>query len=141
MHHIIYLSRTTQQLKPEELTTILVQARQSNDYVGITGALVYGEGKFMQILEGEKPAITALYERIVGDPRHRAIVKLADKPIEERTFLNWSMAFRELVPEQARALEGYLSPAQWEEIGFSTDSADAVLLEHMRGIIIGNENL
>jgi hypothetical protein len=136
MHHIIYLSRVSQKLKPEELVALLVKARRSNELAGITGAMVYGEGQFIQILEGEEAAVTALYERIVADPRHRSILKLADKPIVERTFIKWSMAFRELSPEQAAELVGYTSPAQWEQTFFASDTPDALLLNRMRNVVL-----
>jgi hypothetical protein len=136
MHHIIYLSRVSQKLSSEELVGLLVKARQSNKLAGITGAMVYGEGRFMQILEGEKAAVTGLYERIVADRRHQAILKLVDKPIKERTFLNWSMAFRELSPEQAVELEGYTSPTYWAQTSFATDSPDALFLNRMRDVVL-----
>jgi hypothetical protein len=136
MHHIIYLSRVSQKLSPEELVVLLKKARRSNELAGITGAMVYGQGQFVQILEGEKAAVTALYERIVADSRHRAILKLADKPIVERTFVEWSMAFRELSPEQAAELEGYASPAYWEQTSFASGSPDAMLLNRMRDVVL-----
>jgi hypothetical protein len=136
MHHIIYLSRVSQKLSSEELVALLLKARRSNQSAGITGAMVYGEGQFMQVLEGDAAAVTALYERIVADPRHQAILKLADKPIAERTFMDWSMAFRELSPEQAAELEGYTSPAYWEQTSFASDSPEAVFLNRMRDVVL-----
>jgi hypothetical protein len=136
MHHIIYLSRVSQKLSSEELVALLVKARRRNALAGITGAMVYGEGQFMQVLEGEATAVTTLYERIVADPRHQAILKLADKPVAERTFMEWSMAFRELSAEQAAELDGYTSPAYWEQTSFASDSPDAVFLNRMRNVVL-----
>lgn len=136
MHHIIYLSRVSEKLSSEELVTLLTKARRSNESAGITGAMVYGEGRFMQVLEGEAVAVTTLYERIVADSRHKAILKLADKPITERTFTDWSMAFRELSLEQAAELEGYTSPAYWEQSSFANESPDARLLNRMRDVVL-----
>jgi hypothetical protein len=136
MHHIIYLSRVSQKLGSEELVALLVKARRSNELAGITGAMVYGKGQFMQVLEGEAATVTALYERIVADPRHQSILKLADKPIAARMFVEWSMAFRELSPEQAAEMEGYTSPAYWKQTSFSSDSPDALLLNRMREVVL-----
>jgi hypothetical protein len=136
MHHIIYVSRATWQLSPVELINLLVQARQSNEVAGVTGAMVYGKNQFMQILEGEEAAVRALYERIVADPRHQAILKLADKPIAERTFLKWSMACRELAPKEMAALEGYVSPEQWAQMSFAGNPVDAVFLHRMRELVL-----
>jgi hypothetical protein len=136
MHHIIYLSRVSQKLRSEELVALLVKARRSNELAGITGAMVYGEGQFMQILEGEEAAVTGLYERIIADPRHQSILKLVDKSIAERTFVKWSMAFRELSSEQAAELAGFTSPAYWEQTFFASDSPDAVFLNRMRDVVL-----
>lgn len=136
MHHIIYLSRATQELSPQELVNLLLQARRKNEHAGITGALVYGGGQFMQVMEGEETAVQALYEQISSDPRHQFVFKMADKAIAARTFADWSMAFRELSPEQTAELQGYVSPGQWEQIALENNTADALLLRHMREIVL-----
>jgi hypothetical protein len=40
---------------------LLTQAREANAQQNITGAFVYGDGQFMQIIEGEEPALVMLY--------------------------------------------------------------------------------
>jgi hypothetical protein len=119
-----------------DLVGLLVIARMYNQNAGITGALVYGEGQFIQVIEGEEEAVRSLYDTIVRDPRHTSILKLADKPIAERTFSGWSMAFRELSPEQMVSLEGYITPAQWARTAVIIDSADGLLLKNMRDIVL-----
>ena len=52
MHHIIYLSRATRRPTDDELAILLTQARAANAQQNVTGALVYGDGQFMQIIEG-----------------------------------------------------------------------------------------
>ncbi|RZK36438.1 MAG: BLUF domain-containing protein [Hymenobacter sp.] len=136
MHHIIYISRATRQLSSIELIALLVQARRKNEAIGITGAMVYSEGQFMQVLEGDEATVTALYKCILADARHQAILKLADKPIAERQFLNWTMAFREITPAQMKGLDGYTSPAEWEQLSANNSSADTLLLKHMRKLVL-----
>ncbi len=136
MHQIIYLSRATQALTTMDLIGLLVRSRSHNQQVGITGSLVYGEGQFMQVLEGEEAAVRALYEAIVRDPRHRAILKLADKPVAGRIFAGWSMAFRELSPAHMAELEGYLTPAQWERAVPLHDAVNGPLLKRMHEIVL-----
>lgn len=62
--------------------------------------------------------------------------KLADKPIAERSFLHWSMAFRELSPGEFEDLVGYTSPEQWAQVSFSSDSVDVLLLERLRDLVL-----
>lgn len=136
MHHIIYLSRAVRELSPAELVSLLLESRTYNEQAGITGALAYGDKQFMQVIEGEETAVTELYGRIARDPRHQSVFKLADKAIAERSFESWSMAFREATPGEFADLTGYASPAEWQRIDFGSASADALLLERMRELVV-----
>lgn len=64
MHHIIYMSTASWPMTDAELKELLTQAQQGNERVGITGALVYGDGQFMQIMEGEQAALETLYAHL-----------------------------------------------------------------------------
>jgi hypothetical protein len=117
------------------LVIILMQARSLNEQHAITGMLVYGQGQFMQLLEGEEAVIGPLYERIARDPRHRNVFKLADKAIEARSFSQWSMAFEEVSAEQFRALTGYVSPEQLAAQLIASSEADRILLDKMKDLV------
>ena len=138
MHHIIYLSRAVREPSPAELVSLLLESRNHNEQAGITGALAYGDMQFMQVIEGEEVAVAELYERITRDPRHQSVFKLADKDIAERSFDNWSMAFRETTPGEFADLLGYTSPAEWKQLAFGSDSADSLLLERMRELVVAD---
>ena len=135
MHHIIYLSQAKADLTPADLLTILRQARANNQRQHVTGALVYGRGQFMQVLEGEEAVVTAIYQQIVTDPRHEAAFKLADKPIRGRSFQDWSMAFAELTSVQFDALTGYASPVEFEQQPSLGSLIDNLLLERMKELL------
>ena len=135
MHHIIYMSRATKSLTPATLAELLQQARQANEQHHITGALVYGEGQFMQLIEGEQSAVAALYERIAQDPRHEAVFKVADKAISTRSFTEWSMAFQPISLASFEHLTGYVSPAQLASRLQADSAADNLLLEKMKELM------
>ena len=61
----------------------------------MTGILVYYGGRFLQALEGEQPAVEAIFARIGKDHRHGDIRILARNTSvgKRRTFGDWSMAF------------------------------------------------
>ena len=46
---------------------------------------------FLQVLEGGRASVSALYNRIAQDPRHREVVLLHYEEIGERHFSSWSM--------------------------------------------------
>jgi hypothetical protein len=111
MHHIIYLSWATTPFSDEQLRTLLQEARSHNMSIGVTGILVYGNGCFLQVLEGEEATICALYDHIKQDARHRDVTAYANKAITQRAFADWAMAFQAATPAQFVQLAGYLPPA------------------------------
>ena len=66
-------------------------ARIYNQQQGITGILCYGNGQFLQCIEGEKSKIVTLQKRIFADKRHKNIQVLSLQAISERSFFDWRM--------------------------------------------------
>jgi len=88
---LLYASRAAQPLAPALLDSILAQARAHNPAHGITGILCHGGDTFMQVLEGGRDAVSALYGRIVRDDRHRDATLLHFEEMTERRFAGWTM--------------------------------------------------
>jgi hypothetical protein len=86
--------------RPSELDELLSKCRVNNARLGITGILLFNEGSFFQVLEGEKTAVELLYENISKDKRHNKATKIIMEPIKERSFANWSMGYPELTSEE-----------------------------------------
>jgi hypothetical protein len=93
MQRLVYISTARQILAPSELDGLLVQSRRNNAAVGVTGLLVVGGRRFIQALEGPAEAVGAVFRRIEQDPRHFAVVVLANQSIEMPTFGNWAMGY------------------------------------------------
>lgn len=66
-------------------------ARNFNQQQGITGTLCYGNGHFLQCIEGEKDKIAALTQRIFADNRHKNVQVLLLQVIKQRSFTDWRM--------------------------------------------------
>ena len=88
---LMYASRAVPAVDQEELIAILKKSKANNAKSGVTGALCFSEGIFIQVLEGGRSAVNRLYNRIVGDGRHTDVVLLSYEEIEERRFAGWSM--------------------------------------------------
>ncbi|MDP2409440.1 MAG: BLUF domain-containing protein [Pseudolabrys sp.] len=73
------------------LNAIMDAANRNNQRDGITGALLFDTLWFIQILEGEREAISATLRRIMADERHDAVTMMDARPIEARQFGNWWM--------------------------------------------------
>jgi hypothetical protein len=78
------------------LATILSQSRRNNEQLGVSGALLFSDGSFFQVLEGEASAVDELYITISRDPRHSRAVTIIREPIARRTFGEWTMGSAEL---------------------------------------------
>jgi hypothetical protein len=135
MHHIIYGSRAVRPFSDDDLLTLLLQARSYNLLHDISGALVYSQGQFMQVLEGDQQALNELYERIARDPRHNQLVRYADKAITERSFEEWSMAFQPVTEAQFAGLVGYVPAEDFADAAPSLGQADNLLLRLMKDLV------
>ncbi|WP_010219691.1 BLUF domain-containing protein [Sphingomonas sp. PAMC 26621] len=76
-----------------EIESMLATARRRNPAVGIGGALLVTEGRFVQALEGKQSDVQATFDRISLDPRHSDIEILCAQSSTRRRFTEWSMAF------------------------------------------------
>jgi hypothetical protein len=94
MRQIAYFSTAAVPQTPECVHAILVSSRINNRRSGITGLLVAGGNRYMQVIEGERPAVERLYATIRRDQRHLAVTTLLDRPVLIRSFADWSMAYR-----------------------------------------------
>lgn len=94
MVSLIYVSAATRLLNEEQLAVLLAQAREKNARLGVTGLLLYKDGDFMQVLEGEAEVVDRLMETIRRDPRHHDVIRILEQPIEKRSFGDWTMGFR-----------------------------------------------
>lgn len=88
---VIYLSDRAPKCSDEEITKILETSRINNGQKNITGVLLYSKTKFIQVLEGDKNDILALYDEIKKDERHRNVAMISLSPIKERFFPSWQM--------------------------------------------------
>ena len=107
LFQIVYTSTATDLIGGAELKEMLKGSVQRNKKAGITGLLLFKDGCFMQVLEGEKPAVQALFAKICRDPRHHKIIPLIQEPIERRQFPDSAMAFPNLDAPKLRELPGY----------------------------------
>jgi hypothetical protein len=96
MIKLCYVSNPVRKFTREELDTMLNQFRKKNLSLGITGLLLYRARSFCQFLEGEEAVVTALFNQIRSDNRHRNVALVYQEPIESRSFSGWSMKFEVL---------------------------------------------
>ena len=92
MVRLLYVSRSAGPQTTTVTRSILEKAQGHNSAQGITGVLCQGQGFFIQVLEGERSRVNALFRRIAADPRHKDVELLQYEEIQQRQFGKWSMA-------------------------------------------------
>ncbi|MGV3493216.1 MAG: BLUF domain-containing protein [Ramlibacter sp.] len=87
---LLYCSRAVD-TGNDAIESILAQSRQHNPVSGITGILCYGDGIFLQCIEGGRMQVSELFGSILKDARHKDVALLHFEEILERRFGGWSM--------------------------------------------------
>ena len=83
---ISYVSTANRTLNQDEVTELLDLTEIRNNNRGVNGLLIYSEGNFFEVIEGEKNMIMDLFEDIKEDPRHRNIMMVFKKEIDKPLF-------------------------------------------------------
>lgn len=114
-YQVIYSSQAAAPMSLADLEQILVDARTGNDRRGVTGALLYVDGVFLQILEGDRDTVLGLVGSIARDSRHTALHVFHEAEVEQALFSSWRMAYLNPTPGQMAAwlgLEGTATVGQ-----------------------------
>ena len=92
---ILYVSKLYDCDDPKnDLFDILTEALNFNALNSIYGALYYGNGYFVQCLEGKRDAIENLfYEKILKDRRHKNCKLMYSEDISKNLFSRWNMKY------------------------------------------------
>jgi hypothetical protein len=88
---LLYASRAKASSDAEIMSSILQQSRKNNPDQGITGLLCYSGDVYLQVLEGGRANVNALYNKISKDPRHTDVIVLDYEEVSERCFASWTM--------------------------------------------------
>ena len=99
-----YLSQSKLDWTDKAIDELLERSKHNNATRGITGAMIYANGYFMQLIEGPQIAVDKLYSAIEADPRHEVLSLLHSQEIKDRHFSDWAMEYRDSDDLGERAL-------------------------------------
>jgi hypothetical protein len=136
MHHIIYLSWATVPFTNAQLQNLLTLARRRNTELALTGILLYGNERFVQVLEGEEEIVEEMYAHIRQDSRHDNFITFASKPIAQRAFTEWVMAFKPVTSQQFDDVVGHLGPPTVPVDTTGLLEADRHLFDLLRSFVL-----
>lgn len=101
MLRMLYVSGASAPMSDADIQDILAASRRNNQRDGITGMLLWADGVFIQVLEGEPQMVRSVYRRIQADDRHRNLMLVLEQEADNRMFSQWSMGFKQLDSEKA----------------------------------------
>jgi FAD-dependent sensor of blue light len=91
MKGLVYISRTTQNLKHDDLNVLVDYCVRNNSLHNITGYLSFNrKGRIIQYIEGGDKEVQILFDKIYKDPKHKVTHYLAGD-IKSRRFPDWGM--------------------------------------------------
>ena len=120
---LAYISRNLGHFDEAGLERLLTLSRRNNQRDGVTGALLFSQSCFAQVLEGPVDAVSTVFERIQCDERHDDIVVILRETAPARGFPDWSMAY---AGEDA-AVRRRFAALPFEELCARQDSGSLIL--------------
>jgi hypothetical protein len=89
---ILYKSVAVSSLTQKDVADIVAHSNKNNNAKGISGFLVFENGRFMQLLEGDEAIVKDLYySKIAKDSRHSDVIVLKESH-GPRTCSDWTMS-------------------------------------------------
>ena len=88
---LAYRSRASEPFSEAQLQELLVSSQANNHKSGLTGLLLYDEGRFFQWIEGHPEQLKDVWEVIQKDQRHTDIELMGQQSIPLRFFGDWDM--------------------------------------------------
>jgi hypothetical protein len=132
MHRLIYISTATDWVAAQDISDILSEAIATNTERNITGILLYNGLNFLQLLEGERRDVEAVFGKIVTDRRHVSVVTVLSEPADARIFGNWAMLLK---TREATAIPGGQASSDFGDV------LDAAMPGHVRHILLNFDTL
>jgi hypothetical protein len=137
IYKLVYCSRNQIRGTPEEIIReiriILSAVHRNNPPAEVTGALLFNEGLFAQVLEGPVDSVSRIFETIQRDRRHSDVTVLQNIEAEHRDFPDWSMAFTSSSKKHS-VLESAIPAAG--TILFDPSAAGEQVLQLLRNVVV-----
>lgn len=115
---LTYKSKAVSIPSHSDLEAMVHHARIRNRSLGVTGMLLYENGKFLQTLEGPPEGLRVIWSAIREDKRHSHIEILSEHVVSSRLFSDWDLLLysraedrpkrRQADPSEGRDLSEYV---------------------------------
>jgi hypothetical protein len=93
VRQIVYFSTAAEGQAEADIADVVAASYRHNVRDRITGLLVAGGHRYLQIIEGDPEPVEAMLARIRRDRRHVGVTVLVDRRLPSRNFGSWSVLF------------------------------------------------
>ena len=133
LERVVYVSRAAPGMALETVFGIIRAAHVLNARDGLTGALVFLDGGFAQVLEGPAAPLAAAFARIGRDARHGGLALRVRERALCRLFPGQALALRSRACLDAGVLEDFGYRAGFPVDRFPADVLVEFLVRACRG--------
>lgn len=91
--HLVYISEAVADISYTDIRDILEAGRKHNLQDDVTGLLIFRDGYFVQLLEGNEANVRKVLNRILLDDRNYSLRILTESTSEQRLFDKNPLAF------------------------------------------------
>ncbi len=104
---ICYVSSENNRMEEDQIQCLFSQTQTNNKANDICGILLYSQGNFFQVIEGEEKTVTNLFQKIEKDRRHRNLFKIFNREIKQDQYDEYSCEFLSKYNESEELNENY----------------------------------
>ena len=83
---ICYVSSEDNRMEEDQIQCLFSQSQTNNKANDISGILLYSQGNFFQVIEGEEKTVTNLFQKIESDGRHHHLFKIFNREIDKDQY-------------------------------------------------------
>ena len=111
MQRLVYISGSSVNLTDvgSAASDFASWAQIKNRPSGVSGALIFTDKIFAQVLEGNHADIEAMLVLIESDKHHENVVVIDKSPISQRVFADWQIAYQGCSQYVSRHLAGWMN--------------------------------
>jgi hypothetical protein len=121
---LVFSSDVTGTLDASTLQQIAAASERNNWRDGITGVLLIGPRRFVQVLEGERADVSACFARIASDARNAGCQLLSLTYLARRRFARWTMHTIAVTPEAEQAMDRLLDELEHSAVSAAQKQSD-----------------
>ncbi len=83
---ICYVSSENDRMEENHIEILFSQTQRNNTANDISGILLYSQGNFFQVIEGDAITIKELFKKIENDDRHRNLFRVFNREIKQDQY-------------------------------------------------------